>query len=155
MEIPGLGPVESDDETYISYPITVPVLDYNEVEFFVEGYDDDDDQEDFHTAIETFLALDESALQDASKAVFAYYKQAGATFEPDDDDPAEFPDIDGPDDVWDHVELGVEATVSRETEGDQEVVVSVECTCDWEREKGLLLVFRGGREVSKVGPVES
>jgi len=155
MEIPGLGPVESDDETYISYPITVPVLDYNEVEFFVEGYDDDDDQEDFHTAIETFLALDESALQDASKAVFAYYRQASADYEPDDDDPTEFPDIGGPDDVWEHVELGVEATVVRETEGDQEVVVSVECTCDWARDKGLVLVFRGGREVSKAGPLES
>jgi hypothetical protein len=161
MEIPGLGSVEADDDTYISYPITVPVLDYNEVEFFVEGYDDDDDPEDFHTAIEAFLALDESALRAATKAVYAYYEEVRAAFEaadpvPEpvdpDDEPAELVDIASPDDVWEHVELGLEATVAREDDGDQEVCVSVQCACDWDRERGLVLVFRGGREMSGVGP---
>ncbi|GAA1968686.1 DUF6985 domain-containing protein [Catenulispora subtropica] len=161
MEIPGLGSVEADDETYISHPVTVPVLDYNEVEFFVEGYDDDDAPEDFHDAIEAFLALDESALQAASKTVFAYYEDVRAAFEADgpheqvdpDDDPAEIVDIAGPDDVWEHVQLGVEATIAREADGD-EVCVTVQCGCDWDRERGLLLEFRGGREVSKAGPGE-
>ena len=165
MEIPGLGPVEADDETYISHPITVPVLDYNEVEFFVEGYDDDDSPEDFHDAIEAFLALDDSALRAASKAVFAYYEDVRAASEaadhPEpadpDDEPAgagALPDIDDPEDVWEHVELGVEATVAREEDGDQEVVVSVQCACEWNPERGLRLEFRGGREVSEVGPGE-
>lgn len=158
MEIPGLGPVEADDETYISLPVTVPVLDYNEVEFIVEGYDDDETPEDFHDAIEAFLALDESVLQDAAKVVFAHYEEVRGAFEAQDgpepadpdDDPAELVDIAGADDVWEHVELGLEATVAREADGEQEVCVSVQCGCAWDRERGLILVFRAGRELSDV-----
>jgi hypothetical protein len=31
---------------------------------------------------------------------------------------------------------------------------SLECNCDWEEEHGLLIVFKEGREVSKIGPYD-
>lgn len=63
VEIPGLGPVEEFGGEYVSEPIPVAALG-TDVEIFVEGYDEDDRPQDFHAAIETFLSLDRSVVQD-------------------------------------------------------------------------------------------
>jgi hypothetical protein len=57
-------------------------------------------------------------------------------------------------DVWQHVDFGETIHVHRKR-GDKYVeagvYLSVECSCEWEREHGLQLVFRDGIEVVKVG----
>jgi hypothetical protein len=152
MEIPGLGTVEVDDDSYVSDPVTVRVLGDAECQFIVVGYDDDDAQDDFHTAIDTFLALDASALRAATPFVFAYYQDARARSAEVGADRVVA--IDRPDDVWDHVEFGWEVTVERDWSGDRQVCLSSESSCAWEREHGLQIVFRGGRTVTKVGPFD-
>ncbi|MFF9351945.1 DUF6985 domain-containing protein [Streptomyces sp. NPDC014734] len=153
MEIPGLGTVvEDDDDSYMSDPITVPVLDDTECQFIVVGYDDDDAREDFHTAIDAFLALDASALRASAPFVFAYYQdvRAGLAGLGIDCDVT----MDRPDDVWDHIEFGWEVTVERDWSGDRQVCLSNTSSCGWEREHGLQIVFRGGRAVTKAGPFD-
>ncbi|MFB7919427.1 DUF6985 domain-containing protein [Streptomyces sp. NPDC056061] len=152
MEIPGLGTVEDDGDSYTSDPITVRVLDDAECQFLVVGYDEDDAQEDFHTAIDAFLALGASALRAAAPFVFAYYQDVRSRLVELGIDPVVT--IDGPDDVWDHVEFGWEVTVERDWSGDRQVCLSSESSCAWEREHGLQIVFRGGRTVTKVGPFD-
>ena len=158
VEIPGLGHVEEFSGEYVSEPVPVPMLG-DEIEFFVEGYDEDDRPQDFHAAIEAFLALDRSALEDGAGLLYAYYKKvrdraeaARDGFAGDADPYADpIPDIAGPRDVLDHIESGFEVTVARDPAGDREVCVSVVCNCDWDRDHGVQIVFRQGREVSKVG----
>jgi len=152
MEIPGLGTVEDDGDSYVSDPVTVRVLGDAECQFSVVGYDDDDAREDFHTAIGAFLALDTSALHASAPSVFSYYQDVRSRLAEFGADHVEA--IDGPDDVWDHVEFGWEVTVERDWSGDRQVCLSIASSCAWEQEHGLQIVFRGGRSVTKVGPFD-
>jgi len=145
MEIPGLGPVEEEEYGgYRSEPIPVSLFE-NEVEFTVDGYDDDPRPEDFHAAIEAFLALDRSALDAASGLAFEYYKVYSELIDED-----AVPVIAGPEEVWDHVTFGVEGVVRRDQHGDNEVCVLLMSGCDWEPEHGLQMVFRRGSVLSRV-----
>ena len=153
MNVPGLGPVDYDDDLgwHRSGPVTVPMFGDATCHFVLEGYADDESPEDFHQAIRTFLALDRSALEAAVPEIFAYYRDVMDGVTEDDD---WYVAIDGPGDVLDHITPGGEPTVSRDTYSDRHVYVSVECGCTWETEHGLQLVFRDGAVVSKVGPYD-
>jgi hypothetical protein len=117
----------------------------------VDGYDEDLVKDEFHAVINTFLALDESALRAAAPWVFDYYQHVVAGLNIDDD---WYVWISGPHEVWNHVRVGHEVMVRRNPSGDRRVYVSVECECDWEPEHGLQVVFREGRTVNKVGPYD-
>lgn len=153
MQIPGLGTVvEEELGWHRSEPIAVPLLGGDLCIFLIEAYDGDEQPGDFHEAIRTFLTIDRSALEAAAPSIFAYYRDVvdhvGA------DGWRRDVKIDGPDDVLDHVQLGREATVSRDEDGDRHVYVSLESECDWEPEHGLQIVFRDGRTVTKIGPCD-
>jgi hypothetical protein len=83
--------------------------------------------------------------------VFAYYQDAFADLDEDEEGYVEIPH---PDDVWNHVGAGAEVMVARSDLDDPAVYVSIECDCTWEPEHGLQIVFRGGRTVCKVGPYD-
>lgn len=59
-------------------------------------------------------------------------------------------------DVWRHVTFGGEIIVRVRADGDSEdgVYLSIECECDWEPEHGLMLVYRDGPTIAKVGPYD-
>lgn len=155
VQIPGLGTFTEDADLgwYRSAPIPVAVLGGADCQIILDGYDDDPAKEDFHTAIRTFLALDESALKAAAPHIFAYYRDVMDDIAPHPDDEGHVA-IAGPENVLDHVRLGTEPTVSRDSYGDEHVYVSVECKCAWEEEHGLQIVFRDGATVTKVGPYD-
>ena len=152
MEIPGLGPVVLQDSSgwHRSNSLPVPVLGTS-CHFVVEGYEDDPRKDDFHAAIANFLDADPTALRASAPAIFAYYQDVRT----DVGDERDFPAIGEPDDVWQHIELGREVMVERDTGGDGRVYLSIECECDWEPEHGLQIVFRDGTAVTKVGPYDS
>ena len=154
VQIPGLAPVTEDTDLgwYRSAPISVAVLGGKACQFVVDGYDDDE-QEDFHAAIRTFLVFDRSALDAAAAPIFAYYRDVMDDVLADGDDEW-YVEINRSQDVFDHVRLGRGPTVSRDPYGDRHVYVSVECECDWEPEHGLQIVFRDGATVTKVGPYD-
>ncbi|WP_194912639.1 DUF6985 domain-containing protein [Catenulispora rubra] len=121
FEIPGLGHVEGFGGEYVSEPIPVSVLG-TEAEVFVEGYDEDERPQDFHAAIEAFLSLDRSVMEEAVAAVA------------------------GPGDVLALLGPDIEVTVARDSDGDREVCVSVVGNNrDSEHLDGLQIVFRQGR----------
>lgn len=155
MRIPGLGEVVEDTDLgwHRSGPIPVPVLGDALCCFIVDGYDGDPAPEDFHTAVRNFLALDRSALTAAAPSVFAYYRDIMADVVAAGDDDW-YVEIEGPHDVFDHVQLGNEPNLVRDDDDDPHVYVSLECECDWEPEHGLQLVFKDGRAVTRVGPYD-
>lgn len=152
MEIPGLGVVVEDEFGFLeSEPIPVPLFGGVALPFSVEGYQDDPAREDFHAAVRTFLTLDRAVLEEAAPAVFAYYRDVAEEVGDQDED---FPVIDEPGEVWDHVRFDRhQASAQRDGEGEP-VYVSVECECAWEPEHGLQIVFRDGARVTKVGPYD-
>jgi hypothetical protein len=155
MQIPGLGPVVKDADLgwYRSAPIPVPVLGGAQCQIWVDGYDDDPAQEDFHEAIRRFLALDRSALETAAPSIFAYYRDVMDDVLAAGNDEW-YVQIDDPSNVLDHVQLGAEPIVSRDPGRDRRVYVSIECECAWEPEHGLQIVLRDGAAVTKVGPYD-
>lgn len=150
MKIPGLGEFTLDEGTdwYISEPVRVPLLRDAECEIALEEYDDDSHKEEFHAAIQNFLSAPFAVLKEVEGDIFAYYQDMNACWQPSDE---EYLVIESPSGVWDHIEFGFEPVVSR---GDDGVYVSLECSCDWEPEHGLQIVFKNGNKVSKVGPYD-
>ena len=70
------------------------------------------------------------------------------------DDGPEGITLEKPGDVWKYVEIGDRVCVEQQADGPAEDgwYLSINCNCDWEEEHGLLLVFRDGTVVSRVGP---
>jgi hypothetical protein len=151
MEIPGLGTVTKDDRFgwYYSEPISVRVLGGKMCRIIVEGYEEDDDKQDYHTAITNFLSIDPSVLKEAEPHIFLYYEDIKKLA--DDEDVVT---IESPSGTWRHVTLGSEPMVTRRAYGDKGIYISLEGSCDWEQEHGLQIVFKNGLKVNKVGPYD-
>lgn len=153
MNIPVLGDVTKDDRFgwYYSEPVVVRALDGKACRIVVEGYDEDNEKEEYERAIQNFLALSPDALKAAEQHVFAYYKDCFSYWQPSD---PEYVVIASPSDVWYHVQLGDAPMVTRRGYGDKGIYVSLECNCDWEPEHGLQIVFKNGERVTKIGPYD-
>jgi hypothetical protein len=152
MELPDIGAFEKDEDLdwYMSSPLPIPVLGNAQCSIVVEGYDDDPAKEDFHTAIRNFLSIGPSVLKDIEPHVFNYYQDCNRYFRPGDE---QYLDIRMPEGVWRHIQLGLEANVSRSSRT-RDIYISLECNCDWEPEHGLLIVFKNGIVVNKIGPYD-
>jgi hypothetical protein len=149
VDIPGLGPMTYDEQLdwYRSVPRPIAALGGAVCQVVLDGYDGDPDKDEVRAVIGTFLGMDDSALRAAAPAIFDYYSYITEAVIADDDMDW-YVEVTGPDDVWNHIEVGPEAIVKR----DDRVYVRVPCECDWEEEHGLDVVFRDGRTVTKVGP---
>lgn len=155
MEMAGVGPLTLDERLgwYYSVEVTASALGGALGQIVVTQDYAVEDQDSVDGAVRAFLSSDDTALRASSADVFAYYldtvresREQGWS--------CEIPEIAEPSAVWDHVSFGREFHVDRETGGDGQVYISIECECAWEREHGLQLVFSGGRTVSKVGPYD-
>ena len=152
MEIPGLGTVKVDAEFgwLRSEPLPVGALGGHSCCLVLEGYEGDSHQQDFHAAVVSMLSAEKDLLRNAAPDVFRYYEEMNSQWEPGDPEYVEA-DVQ---DIWEHVRLGRELHVSRRSRGDRAVYLSLECSCDWEPEHGLQIVFKEGRAVAKVGPYD-
>lgn len=150
MFIPHLGDCERSDagDYYTSAPIAVPVLGGKLCEITLEEYEEDENPEDFHTAIGNFLSINTLVLKQAEPHIYRYYLDCNSELEPGDDFYLEIPE---PSDVWEYLDLDDEPTVTRRAYGDHGVYVSLSCRCDWEVEHGLQIVLKNGLTITKVG----
>lgn len=153
MNVPGIGEVTKDDRFgwLCSQPIKVAVLDGKECRIVLEGYDEEQNKDDYHVAISEFLSSPTSALKEAETYIYQYYQDISSFISPSDQ---EFVAIDSPAEIWAHIQFGSEPIVSRRGYGDEKIYISLECNCDWEREHGLQIVFKDGNKVCKVGPYD-
>ncbi len=146
MSVGTINVDDSSDECFTA-PIRVAFLDNEEYEFLLEDYIDDSSKEDFHKAINNFINLDKSVLNDVSEFVYQYYLKTLKYLSPEDD---WYIEIEKPKNVWQFVQFGCEPVVSRRDE-DNRIYISFACNCDWEREHGLQLVFKDGSYINKLG----
>jgi hypothetical protein len=61
--------------------------------------------------------------------------------------------IDKPDQIWDFVHPN-DIYVSRRPYNDKDIYVQISCDCDWEEEHGLQLIFRQGRQITRVSGID-
>ena len=131
-------------------PVFVP-LTGRESEIVLEGYVEDDAMEEFEEAVGNFMSLDPESLRFCERWVFEYCQDSRARSEGSG---VALPPIVSPAEVWSQVHFGGVIRVSRRTNGDRAVYVSIEARCDWEPERGLQLVFRKGEQVTRAGPAD-
>jgi hypothetical protein len=84
-------------------------------------------------------------LREADEPLFRYYKDF-EHFWLENANP-----IKSADELWQHVQLGSEPMVTRRPYGDKGIYISLECSCDWEQEHGLQIVFKNGLKINKLG----
>ena len=153
MNVPGLGEVEKDERFgwYSSRPMKLAVLGGEESKIVLEGYDEDPNKNDFHIAIANLISSSPAVLKEAEPYIYQYYQDISHYYSASDKN---FVSIKSPAEVWAHVQLGAEPVVSRRSYGDKGIYVSLECSCDWEPEHGLQIVFKDGSTLCKVGPFD-
>jgi hypothetical protein len=153
MNVPGLGELEQDDQFddwWISEPAAVPCLEGQRVDFTLEAplVDGRVDPE-FVDAVDAFLRLTRADLLAAGPRVFRNYQQMFGCCV----DPADEIHIATADDVWSHVSFH-SVHVLRDDRDGRAVYVRLGAECDWEIEHGLQLVFRRGRELTRVSGID-
>lgn len=104
--------------------------------------------EEADNALSNFLKLDKQERIKLSDLVFKNYSDFLEVM--DDDYKLE---INKNEDIWDFVHP-IEIYVTRRPYNDMDMYVQIHCNCDWEEEHGLQLVFRQGRQITRVSDID-
>lgn len=147
MNIPSLGPLTVHPEVkdwLVSQPVAVPYFDNAKLTFTLDSLEDSD-QVDARSAVDSFLGLTVSDRLAASAAVYGNYTETAELVDECDLGC----EIATAAEVWEFVHpTGI--FVSRSSYGDKAVYVWIAAECDWEPEHGLQIVYRWGKELSRV-----
>lgn len=124
----------------------VPYFDNAEVEVLEEVSD-----EGAASALASFLALTRADRISDSHHIFAYYRDYHEAVGGEDwlDEEMGVPETPG--DIWKYVTPGGEIDVQKGRKDDDNWYVVMEANCGWEEEHGLMLVWRNGTTLIKVG----
>ncbi len=102
------------------------------------------------SALSNFFLLDKQSRLALSDLVFKNYSDFLEAIGDDD----EFKiNIKQKEDIWDFVHPS-EIYVTRRPYNDMDIYVQIHCGCDWEEEHGLQLVFRQGRQLTRVSDID-
>jgi hypothetical protein len=123
-------------ESWESEPFPIPFFDNEKIKISFEDSSPEFIQEADKTLAE-FLKLDKAYRDSVSLMVFNYYKDVGSWNE-------EVPEINI-EDIWKHVNPQI--IFPSEYENNKYVII--ECSCTWEQEHGLQLVFKEGKALTR------
>ena len=100
-------------------------------------------------ALTHFLALSDADRLRISDHIYKDCTDFLELVECDEEDRAMLEQITNPHDIWKHVHLQ-EISISRRRRRDKDIYILIMCDCDWEIEHGLQLVFRQGKQLTRV-----
>lgn len=135
----------------VTTPVPVPLLSGHHCRFVFLDHDDDA-RPRMIGAARSFLDAGADAVRDLEPYVYRYCRDVLTSLD-ESERPIEVPHRA---ELFGHVRFGEEIVVRARFDGDAEdgVYLSLGCECDWEPEHGLMLVFRDGPIVAKVGPYD-
>lgn len=144
---------ERFDDWWRSEEIEIPFFDKAKLAITFTKFEPEKDLkfiQDADNAILNFLkltSLDRLKISDLIlKNYFDFLEAVG--------DDEEFKlNIDKQDQIWDFVHPN-DIYVSRRPYNDKDIYVQISCNCDWEEEHGLQLVFRQGRQITRVSGID-
>ena len=106
--------------------------------------------EEADSAISNFLRFDKQDRLKLSDLVFKNYADFLEAIGNDDEHKLTLRSIE---DIWDFVRP-IEIYVTRRPYGEMDMYVQIHCGCEWEEEHGLQLVFRQGRQITRVSEID-
>lgn len=127
--------------------LKIPYFDNAEVELVEELEPGDTDAA---AVLEAFLSLTPADRLADSRHVYAYYKDYHEAVGGEDWMDEEMGIPERPSDIWTYVTPGSIELYKGRGDDDNWYVI-MEANCGWEIEHGLMLVWRNGRTLSKVG----
>jgi hypothetical protein len=122
-----------------------------------KDYHPDEDESLRAEAIGAFVAGGVRLLEEATPALWEYYRAAIAEFTPEQRREYGLPEIPGSADIWEHVSFPHEESTWHLGDDLAErgrSYLSFEGEVSWEPEHGLQLVFEDGQRVCKAGPYD-
>ena len=148
MNIEPLGeltPNSSISDWWVSTEVHVSYFPDTPLRFVFQNLVSDLFPAEFAAAVRNFLGL---TLENRTEATPCVFKNYCDFVDAVGEDELDFV-IDEPTDVWSHVHPS-EIYVLRRASGDKKVYVQICANCDWEEEHGLQIVYREGRQLSRV-----
>ena len=136
-----------------STQVEIPFFDGKGMSIIFMDYEPETDLkfiDEADSALSSFLQFDKQARLAISDLVFKNYSDFLEAIGDDD----EFKiNIKQNEDIWDFVHPS-EIYVTRRPYSDMDIYVQLHCSCDWEEEHGLQLVFRQGRQLTRVSDID-
>ena len=134
-----------DEDIYFSSPLEIPLFDNKMIAIGIGAADHKEILEKADSALDNFMNLTAKDRLSNSQKVLNYYQKC-----------LEYGmskglDIQADSDVWNYVfptEIIVESISGEGT------LVMINCECEWEQEHGLMLTFKNGKDLIKVGGIE-
>ncbi|WP_311347691.1 DUF6985 domain-containing protein [Corynebacterium durum] len=153
VSIPGVGHFAFEEvwDEYTSADVVVPGFGGLEGHFYMAGNVLDAAGLDrIGAAITAFLSPRVDFIAHATPYVFQQYQDWRAIGQ--EEGWGEYlPSLSQPELVWDLVQIGNEFQIVWDETFGGEVYIKVACSCEWDVEDGLILVFKGGSSLCTVG----
>jgi len=141
------------EDWWKSEEIAIPFFNNEPLSITFTDFEPDADLEFINradSALSRFLQFGEKDRLKMSELVFRNYSDLLEAVGND----VEFQlDVNGVEDIWRFVHP-FELYVSRRPYSDKDIYVLIHCSCDWEEEHGLQLVFRQGRQLTRVSDID-
>jgi hypothetical protein len=146
-----VGEVVPDEyECWSAAPLALPYLDGVALPVVMSSSIVPGDVAAIDNALENFLRLGREAREAASARVLAECHAFLGLVGADDDEGKEMAAIIAPREIWNHV-VCEEILIDRNDAGGEPVIyVALLCSCAWDVEHGLQLVYRNGEVLSRV-----
>jgi hypothetical protein len=136
-----------------SKEISIPFFDGKSLAIVFTDLDPQEDLsfiDEADIALSNFLQLDKRERLKISDLVFNNYSDFfDAIGRPD-----EYKlNVNKTEDIWSYVHP-MEIYITRRSHRDMDIYLQIQCNCDWEEEHGLQLVFRQGRQLTRVSEID-
>lgn len=158
IESPLLGTLSQDEDCDVfwrSEEVSIPFLGGEKLPVVFLDLDPEQDTNfiaEADEALEHFFRLTEADKLRISHHVYKNCMDFLEEVEPEDGD-EEMTELEEEEGIWEFVEPW-EICVTRRRYKEEGIYVLIICGCDWEREHGLQLVFKEGKQLTRVSAMD-
>ncbi|WP_367391230.1 hypothetical protein [Lewinella sp. LCG006] len=142
---------EEFDDWWESEPIQIPLLENKALKITLMDFVPEEDDEFLAGAdntLKNFLSKKEEERFDLSDLVYKNCMEFLNAIGYDEMDKALW-EIKNKNEIWKYV-YPQEIHITRRHRRDEDVYLSIICECEWEQEHGLQLVFRRGKQITRI-----
>lgn len=149
-----IGQLKQDDsfsDWWESTDIEIPFFDNQKLAITFIDFEPEDDKNFIQEADQALINFFKLKNEDRNSISGLAYKNCTDFLEAIDFDEADEPlrQIEDHNEIWDFIEP-TEIHISRRHRRDNDIYVQIACECDWEQEHGLQLVFRQGKQLTRI-----
>lgn len=149
-----IGQLTQDDsfsDWWKSTEIEIPFFDNQKLEITLMDFEPEADKTFLDEADQALIHFFNLKNEDRNSISDLVYKNCTDFLEAVEFDEADeaLRQIKDPNEIWNFIEPA-EIYISRRHRRDHDIYIQVTCECDWEQEHGLQIVFRQGKQLTRI-----